>query len=228
MNFDKLKSRNADNFIYEEEQEISLLDIFNACKKNIKLIICIVLVVLLISLLYCFCIMKNKYTSTATITTASQQLSNDITALIKSDKVLDAVSDKTDIKNLKNDYQIEASSNDKNRLVKVSVTGTDPENTAEVANCITEQTAKIAKETLKGDTSINVIQESYPVYAPSGPPRLKYMLIACILAFVGSIAFVAFKELKNSNKICGHNDIKKISDYPLLSQIPYYQQPKIK
>lgn len=228
MNFAKYKPKATQESDFVDEQEISISDIMNICKKYIKLIISVFVACVLCSTIFCFLILKNKYTSFVSMTTASQQLSNDIIALVKTDKVLDAVSDAIGIDNINNNFKIEVTTNDKNRLAKISVTGANPDDVAEVANNIAKQTSKTAKDTLKGDTTINIIEEAYPSYTPSGPPRLKYILITCILGLGAAIAYIVIKEFWGSKKVKNENDIKKIVGYPVLSQIPYFKQPTIK
>lgn len=160
---------------------MTINDFLTLCKKKIYLIIIIPIVVGLVATIYAYGFMTNDYTSTVAIyiltthnnnnnnnnaavtnsdVTTSQQLSNDVAVLVKSNRVKDSVTSEMGLDDL-DDFKIKVSSTEKNRVINISVTGKNPKSTAQVVNCIARQTSALAVEVMNVD-AVNIIEEAQP------------------------------------------------------------------
>lgn len=213
---------------------MSLVDLFRLLKRRW-------LVVLLVPLLfgcgaaaYAWLVLPDQYTSsvnmyviTKTVNaengeeslnmSLSQQIANDISVLIGSDRVASATASSLGLESLE-DFEVEVDSSSSNRVVAMKVTGLNPESVAQVANKLAEETAEVAVESLDLE-AVNVIEEAKVSSAPSGPNRLKLVAVAILgglcLAVIGVVARNALDTTVKSAE-----EAEEIFGYPILGNMP--------
>lgn len=151
-------------------------------KKRIKLVIGLPIVCALLIGVYSFMFMPDTYTATtsmyvltnqeqsagnlSTDLSASQMVANDVTTLLNSNRVRKATADDLGLKSLK-DFEIEVTSATTSRVIELSVTGTEPELVAKVANSIAENVAAISQDVMKVE-AVNIIDAALAPVAPIG------------------------------------------------------------
>lgn len=158
---------------------MTLLELLDLMKKRIKLVIGLPIVCALLIGVYSFMFMPDTYTATtsmyvltnqeqsagnlSTDLSASQMVANDVTTLLSSNRVRKATADDLDLKSLK-DFEIEVTSATTSRVIELSVTGTEPELVAKVANSIAENVAAISQDVMKVE-AVNIIDQDTQSYS---------------------------------------------------------------
>ncbi|MDO5328817.1 MAG: Wzz/FepE/Etk N-terminal domain-containing protein [Coriobacteriia bacterium] len=214
----------------------------NIVKKKIHLLILFPIIFGIGAAIFAWGFMTNDYTSSVAIyvlnhreyqnapgylnsndVATSQQLSNDIAVLAKTNRVTNAVCDELGIEDLKG-YSVGVSSNEKNRVINISVTGKNPNSTAQVCNSIARQTATLAVEVMKAE-AVNIIEEAYPSDNPSGPHRMLITLISLFAGIFLALVVIVLDDMLDTT-VKNSNDLKELVNIPILAQVPYIKKLK--
>lgn len=225
---------------------MTVSEFLTLCKKKIHLLIIFPLVCAIGTGVFCWFFLTNDYTSTVPIyvlqksttinnntsesigissseITTSQQLSNDIAVLVKSNRVNKAVMDELGIDSL-DAYTIKVSSNEKNRVINLSVTGKKPEAVAQVVNCIARQISTLVVEVMNVE-AVNIMEEAQPATEPSGPPRLLIVLIAILVGLFLAIVIIVLGDMLDTT-VKSKEDIEDSFKLPVLAQVPFVKRLK--
>ena len=135
---------------------MTLAELFHLLRKHMRLVIALpVALAVLVAIVSFF--MPDQYTASTTMyvlsraeegqqatnmatdLNASQMLTNDVAKILKSDRVSRDVADQLGLRDL-GDYDISVDNTSTTRVVTLSVTGTDPVMTAQVANAFDVET----------------------------------------------------------------------------------------
>lgn len=101
---------------------------------------------------------------------ASQMMANDVSTLLKSDRIEADTAKDLHLESLKG-YSTKVTSETTSRVITLSVTGTDPDIAATIANDMASNVSKVAQQVMDVQ-SVNVIdQATGPPRQPSGPNR---------------------------------------------------------
>ena len=212
---------------------MTLLELINLMKKQLRLMIFLPVACAVAVGAYAFLGMPNTYlattslyvltgqsdssTSLSTDLSASQLVANDITSLLKSGRVQKQVMDQVGLKSL-SDYEISIESTTTSRIIEVSVSGTDPEQAAAIANAMAENTAEVSSEVM-GVDAVNIVDPAVAPTSPSGPPRMLYIAVAAMGGLFLAIAIVVVSDMMNT-RVRSAEDVEELIDVPVIGRIP--------
>ena len=195
---------------------MTLLELLQIIRKHLKLVIALPIVFALVTVLVSWTMLSNTYTasvsmyvlanssnsqsntSLSTDLSASQMLTNDVSELIQSERVLNQTANQLGmtVEELES-YDLEVTSSTTTRLITIAVTGDTPNSAAAIANGLANTTNTVAQEIMDIE-AVNVIDQAATPDSPSGPPRTMYVAVAFLAGiFVAVAAFVNLKKLKS-------------------------------
>jgi len=153
---------------------------------------------------------------------ASQTLINTYIDIMKTDRILDMVAEELDgnftAAQLRSMISTQVDSD--TLLFKLSVSNADPELAAQIANAIADVGPEEAASIVKG-TSSATVDYAKVATAPYTPNKLKNTLLGAVIGALLVIIVVVLQVLLD-NHINGEEDLRKLSDAPVLGAIPDY------
>ena len=212
---------------------MTLLELFDLLRKHLRLVLALPLgFALVVAVATAF--MPDKYTATTDMyvlvkssteagatnsgdLSASQMLTNDVTTLIKSDRVEADAAESVGLDDFKG-YDIDVTSSTTTRVITLSVTGTDPETAATVANALVQSVSGTAQAVMDVQ-SINQIDSATAPEAPSGPNRLLYMLVGALAGLFVAVAIVVLADTLNTRVRSG-SDVEELIGVPVIGHFP--------
>lgn len=181
---------------------MTLLELLQIIRKHLKLVIALPIVFALVTALVSWTMLSNTYTasvsmyvlanssdsqsstSLSTDLSASQMLTNDVSELIRSERVLSQTADQLGMAESElESYDLEVTSSTTTRLITIAVTGDTPNSAAAIANGLANTTNTVAQEIMDIE-AVNVIDQAATPDSPSGPPRTMYVAVAFWRAFL--------------------------------------------
>ena len=159
--------------------------------------------------------------STATTTsndlTASQMITNDVATLMKSDRVKADTASDLGLADLRG-FKISVTSSTTSRVVTLSVTGSNAQSAADVANAMVKNTSDIAQSVMEVK-SINAIDNAAAPTSPSGPNRPLYVVVALLAGLLMAIMIAVLEETLNT-KVRNSEDAEELLGVPVIGHIP--------
>ena len=150
----------------------------------------------------------------------SQKLVNTYSEIIKSEAVLDQVSQNLNIiydyEDLKNMLTVASVNN--TEVFDVSITSNDPKLSADITNEIVDVFREDIKD-IMNVSNITVLNEAKVPSEKSGPSNIKNAAIGFVAGFMISGLIVVIKTLKDT-KIKTEEEVRAIFDYPIIGVIP--------
>ena len=116
------------------------------------------------------------------------------------------------------DYDISVVSSTTTRVIKVDVTGMDPDSAAVVANKLSTVLGNTAKSVMDVK-AVNVISEAQPPTQPSGPSRTLYTLVAFLAGLFAAIVIVVVMDMMNTS-IRNDEEASQLLDAPVIGRFP--------
>ena len=216
---------------------MTLLELLQLLKRHLKLVIILPVLCAIAMGLYAYLVMDNQYTAKTsmyalasqsedaslnlqTSLNASQMITNDVAALIKSDRVMGDAASELGLANL-NGYDISVTSETTTRVLTLTVTGDDAQTAADIANAIAADVSDVAQEVMEVK-SVNVVDEAITPDDPSGPNRKLYVAVALLAGLFVAVAIVVMQDMLN-NKVRNAADAEELLGIPVLGQFPAYQ-----
>ncbi len=213
---------------------MTLLELFDLVKKHLRLVIALPLALALVTALYGYIFMPNMYTAstsvyvltkgqsssggiTSTDLSASQMITNDVAALVKSSRVQGLAAADAGLDSLSG-YKITVESTTNTRIITISVTGTSPQTVAKIANQLAATADNIAQEVMDVQ-SINVIDEARVPVNPSGPRRLVYAAVALLAGLFLAIAIIVIADMANT-RVRTSEEAAELLGLPVIGRIP--------
>lgn len=213
---------------------MTLLELLQLLKRHLFLVIALPIVCAIAAAGVCYMMMSNTYTATTSLyvlaenandnssslgstLNASQLVSNDIAALIKSDRVMNGAAEDLGLENL-NAFKISVNSQTTTRVITLSVTGKDPQQAADAANAIASEVSSVAQQVMDV-RSVNVVDEASAPTKPSGPNRPMYVAVAFLAGLFLAIAIVVLKDMLNT-RVSNSDEVEKLLGIPVISQFP--------
>ena len=213
---------------------MTLLELLHLLKRHLKLVIALPVVCALAMGLYSFLLMGNDYTastsmyvlaqqegasssSLSTDLSASQMISNDVSTLLTSDRVIEETAADLGMEDL-DDYEITVTSETTSRVITLSVTGPDPQVAADIANSMVANVSAVAGEVMSVE-SVNPIDQARVPEEPSGPNRPLYVAVALMAGLFLAVAVVVLQDMLNT-KIRGQEDVEELLGIPVVGRIP--------
>ena len=212
---------------------MTLLELFDLLRKHLRLVLALPLgFALVVAVATAF--MPDKYTATTdmyvltkatsgegttnyTDLSASQMLTNDVTTLIKSDRVEADAAEAAGLDDF-DAYDIDVTSSTTTRVVTLSVTGTDPETAATVANALVQSVSGTAQAVMDVQ-SINQIDSATAPRDPSGPNRPLYIAVGALAGLFIAVAIVVLADTLNTRVRRG-SDVEEMIGVPVIGHFP--------
>lgn len=212
---------------------MTLLELFNLLKKHLRLVVALPIACALLVGAYSIVFMPNTYTATTSLyvlanqaetagnlstdLSASQMVANDVTTLLESNRVRKAAAEQVGLESLK-DFKITVSSATTSRVIELSVTGSDPELAAAVANSIADSVSSISQDVMKVQ-AVNIIDQALTPQSPSGPSRTLYVAVAFIGGLFAAVAIVVLADMLNT-KVRTPDEVEELLGIPVIGRIP--------
>lgn len=212
---------------------MTLLELINLMKKQLRLMIFLPVACAAAVGAYAFLGMPDTYLATTSLyvlteqsdsssnlstdLSASQLVANDVTSLLKSSRVQKQVKEELGLKDL-SDYDISVESTTTSRIIEVSVSGTDPEKAAAIANAMADSTAEVSSEVM-GVDAVNIVDPAVAPTSPSGPSRILYIAVAAMGGLFLAVAIVVVSDMMNT-RISSAEDVEELIDVPVIGRIP--------
>lgn len=192
---------------------MTLFELLGLLRKHLKWLIVVPVACALIAAAYCYAMVRNAYTTSATLYvlvseetaqgesysslssnfSVSQQIATDISQLITSERVRADAAKTLEWSSIA-DYGISVASSEGSRVVRVLVRGPSPAGVAEVANAVAEVSSDVAQEVMNVQ-SVNVLDRAEKPSTPSGPSRKLYVLLAALGGLFATFAAVVLSSL---------------------------------
>lgn len=217
---------------------MTVLDYLRLLRKHVAFVVIVTMLGALAAGAYAYTMLRDTYRASTTLYvlisqdyseeaaynllsnnfSVSAQISNDVSQLISSDRVRSQAAELLGRSSLSG-YSISVMSGDEDsRILRVYVTGYDSVGVADVANAIGEVSSELARD-IMGVRSINVIDLATEPRSPSGPNRIRYVVLGAIgglgLPVVGICLAGALDK-----KVRDGRTVENISGFPLLGLIP--------
>lgn len=212
---------------------MTLLELLNLLKKHLKLVIALPVACALVMGVFSLAFMGDEYTastsmyvlaqqensntSLSTDLSASQMISNDVAQLLTSDRVQDETAADLGLEDL-DSFEVAVTSETNSRVIGLSVTGDDPQRSADVANKMVEKVSAIAQEVMSVE-AVNQIDQASAPDAPSGPNRPLYVAVALMAGLFLAIAIVVVADMLNV-KVRNHEEVEELLGIPVIGRIP--------
>ena len=220
---------------------MTLAELLELCRRHLAVIIALPVVFAIACAAYCYLLLPDNYTASTSmyiLTTsnsqsststddsvsnsdlsASQQITNDVANLIKSSKVKnDAISQLGITATEFSKATLSVNSETNTRLLTLSVTSTDPEFSADVANAVAGCTDAVAKEVM-GIEAVNIMDEASIPDKPSGPHRLTYVAVAFLAGLFLALAIIVLKDMLDT-RVRKPEELEELLELPLIGRIP--------
>lgn len=213
---------------------MTLAELFHLLRKHMRLVIALpVALAVLVAIVSFF--MPDQYTASTTMyvlsraeegqqatnmatdLNASQMLTNDVAKILKSDRVSRDVADQLGLRDL-GDYDISVDNTSTTRVVTLSVTGTDPVMTAQVANAFVTDVSSVAQEVMNVQ-SVNVIDSAATPTVPSGPRRALYTAVGFLAGLFIAVAIVVAEDALNT-RVRNSEEVEELVGLPVVGHFP--------
>ncbi len=146
-----------------------------------------------------------------------QMLTNDVTTIMKSNRVKKDVADQFGLPNLKG-YKFDITSSTTTRVITLAVTAKDPEMAAAVANATVTEVSDVASGVMQIQ-SVNVIDTADVPTSPSGPRRMLYTAIGAAAGFLLAVAIVVVRDTLDT-RVRNGNEAEEIVGVPVVGHFP--------
>ena len=191
----------------QNELKIDLLELLNYQKKKILIIAAAFAACAVARFLVSSLFITPKYTASTRVYVlnrtnetnvvyadfqTSTQMLNDSKVLILGENVTKEVIKELnlDMKPQKLANKIHVTSPDNTRVLQISVTDSDPELAASIANTV-RQEAVVQLETIMAVDAVNLVYEASVPTAPSSPNVMRNTALAALLGLVGAVAVLS-------------------------------------
>lgn len=216
---------------------MTLLELLRLMRQHLGLIIGLPMACALVAAIVCWGFMADEYTAEVSIyaltkgdsnnsnsdgvtysdLNASQMLANDFAELAKNDQVQENTAAALGMPNLK-DFDVDIKSSTTTRVIKVEVTGNDPEACALVANKLAQEIGDTAVRVMNVE-AVNVISEAKAPIVPSGPSRTLYTLVALLAGLFAAVAVVVLMDMLNT-AIRNDDEAAELLGAPVIGRFP--------
>ena len=218
---------------------MTLLELLQLLKKRLALVIALPVVCALAMAVVAYGFMPNVYTATTSMyvlaqtgesasslqssLSASQMITNDVAALIKSDRIENDAAQRLGLENLK-DFDIKVTSSTTTRLIDLSVESKDPVEAARVANAMAGCVSSVAQEVMNVE-SVNVVDEASVPLTASGPRRAMYVAVAFLAGLFLAVAIVVLMDMLNT-RVRSSEELEEMLGVPVIGRFPVVKKGK--
>ena len=218
------------------KEEIDLLELAKLLLRKRLIILAAMLLAVILATVYTFGFMEDEYTARTSLYVLNQQNSENITSgdmsvstnlvndyreIILSNRVTDRVEQDLGLASLKG-YEINVTSKNNTRIIEISVVSHDAEMSAAVCSGLANAFSQAVVEIMRVD-NVSIIDEATAAEIPSGPPRVKYVVFAAMLAAMGASGIIVVMEMLNTS-LKSSEDVEKQTGLPVLAQFARYDE----
>ena len=215
---------------------MTLLELLQLMRMHLKLVILLPIVCALAMGVYSYAFMANTYTASTSMyvlakqtsansdnaanysnLNASQMLANDVSTLLKSDRIAADTVKNLHLDSLKG-YSTKVTSETTSRVITLSVTGSDPDTSAAIANEMASNVSKVAQQVMDVQ-SVNVIDQAVSPSSPSGPNRSMYIAVALLAGLFIAIVIVVVSDMLNT-KVRNADEAEELLGLPVIGRMP--------
>ena len=148
---------------------------------------------------------------------ASQLLANDFAELAKNDQIRAATAERLGLEDL-TAFDIDIKSSSTTRIIKVDVTAQDPKAAAAVANELTNQIGQTATRVMDVE-AVNVINAAQVPDQPSGPPRVRFVVLSLPVALL-AVILVLVVLAKVDTRVHSGSDVEDLLSVSVIGHVP--------
>ena len=215
---------------------MTLLELLRLLRQHLGLVIALPVACALLAAVVCWGFMANEYTAEVSIyaltkgesaggqdgvtysdLNASQMLANDFAELAKNDQVQTSTAEALGMPDLRG-FDVDIKSSTTTRVIKVEVTGNDPQSAALVANKLAQEIGDTAVRVMNVE-AVNVISDAKAPTSPSGPSRALYTLVAFLAGLFAAIAIVVLMDMLNT-AIRNDEEAAELLGIPVIGRFP--------
>lgn len=151
---------------------------------------------------------------------SSRQLASDYEVLITGKNVTQRVTDQLNLPYTAADLtkMITVSVVDDTRILQIGVTSYDPQEAADIANCVREVAAEQIVE-IMGVDAVNLVYEATVPTTPNGPATRKYIILAAVVGFMLVAAILTIRFLSDDT-IKDEEDVSRYLQLNTIGVIP--------
>lgn len=218
----------------EQEMQIDLIELFYALKKRVVFLVAALLIGALVAGVYTKLMITPMYSTTSTLLVLSKettltsiadlqlgaQLTSDYKVLITSRPVLEEVIDNLGLDmswgTLKSAVTI--TNPDSTRLLEITVTDSDPQRAADIANELSDVGAQYVGDKMEVIPP-KVIEDAIVPSGPVSPNLMKNIMMGAAAGLVIAAGIVVLLTLLDDT-IKSEEDIEKYLGVPMLASIP--------
>ena len=213
---------------------MTLLELFALLRRHLVVVIALpVVAAVIVGVVSLF--LPDEYTATTTMyvlsnkgaeeaqtltqsdLSAGQMLTNDVSTILKSDRVRQDVANELGLNDLKS-FKLSITSSTTTRVITLAVTGTDPQQVTDVANALVAHTSQVATEVMRIE-SVNVIDAAQVPTSPSGPRRLLYTLVGFMAGLFAAVAIIVIRDMADTRVRSG-SDVEELLGIPVVGHFP--------
>ena len=222
---------------------MTLLELLALLKKHLRWLFIVPVVCAVVAAAYCYTRMYDVYSTSTTLYVlvsedaaqdesysslssnfnVSQQIANDVAQLITSARVRTDAAHELGWSSL-GAYGISVSSAEDSRVLRVVVSGGNPEGVAEVANALGEVTSDVAQEVMNVQ-SVNVLDRARVPSVPSGPNRPLYVMVAFLGGLFAACVGIVLADMLDT-RIRGPKTAEELTGITELGRIPRFGSSK--
>lgn len=222
-------------------EEIDLKELMLAIWEKKTTIILLVAIFMVIGFIYSSFIVVPKYTSSTKLVLAQSTSSSDSTSITTTDITLNSklISTYTEIiesskvirqvitnlgiddkeENIRSNVSVAAESG--TDIIKITVSNTDPDKAADIANEMAVVFAEEVKR-LYGMDNVNTLDPAEASDIPSNINLTKTIIIFGAIGFIIAAAYI-FIIYMLDNSIKSSDDVERVMQVPVLASIPVYE-----
>jgi len=213
-------------------RELTLKMIIKALFSRIVFLIAIPLAAIVVTAFVNWFMIDPVYTAKTTMYVLNRQNENqvnisdlntgamliaDYKELATSNRVMGAVMNETGL-DVRRSFDVNVASASNTRLVEISVTGKNAEESAKVANSIATNLSDAILDVMRVE-NISVVDPATAPLSPSAPNKTRNVAIAGFLAFALTVMVILLIEMLDTT-IKTDEDVQEILKLPVLAKIP--------
>lgn len=212
---------------------MTLLELIRLNKKHIKFVIAVPLICAVLVGIYSFVGMPSTYTATtslyvlagqdetggnlSTSLSTSQLVANDVATLLRSNRVRNQAEGDLELRDF-DSYSIAVESDASSRIIEISVTGTNAEDAAAIANAMADNAVKVSKDVMKIE-AVNIIDRATAPTASNGSSRALYIVSALMGGLFIAVTAIVAADMLNT-RVRKAEEVEELLDIPVIGRIP--------
>jgi capsular polysaccharide biosynthesis protein len=148
---------------------------------------------------------------------ASQMLANDFAEIAKNDQIIEDTAKALGLDDL-SDYDINVTSSNTTRIIKLTVVGHDRVQVARIADEMTNQLGEAAMRVMDLD-AVNVVNPARVPTEPRGPPRVRFTILSLPVGFLLAVAIVILRDILDTRVHSG-SEIEDMLGISVIGHVP--------